>query len=497
MSLNQTTGHRPRSENSGATLLINGVWCEASNKRQEPILNPANGQTLAQMAVATDADVARATDAALKGAKAMAALPPHQRFSILEAVARRIEADVDRLAALLCSENGKRIGEVTGEITVAARIFRGYAEEAKRLFGRSQPLGAIPGRERSIAFTTHVPLGVIGVIVPFNYPVELWSHKIAGGLAAGNAVITKAPEDCPLAMIEIARFLQDEGLPENGHQFLTGGRDTGAALVGQDGVDMIAMTGSTAAGRAIAEAAASSFKKVHLELGGNDATIICEDANIDEVADALVAGRLTSGNGQICVAVKRVFVDASISAALQKALEDRIGALKVGDPSDPATNVGPLINSRGADGVADQIKRATQAGATLVCGGTRTENFIAPALLTGVTPANPVFHEEVFGPVLSLVTFDTFEDALEMANDSVYGLQAAVFTADLGRVMQAYQVLDVGTVVIGHTTAVRVETLPFGGNGQSGNGREGIHDTLHEMTKVKTLLMHEVFPEMS
>lgn len=497
MSRNDATDICPQTGNSCATLLIDGAWCEASDKGHVPVLNPANGDTLAQMAVATDADVARATNAALRGARTMAALPPHRRFAILEAVARRIEANVDRLAALLCAENGKRIGEVTGEVTVAARIFRGYAEEAKRLFGRSQPLGAIPGRERSIAITTHVPLGVIGVIVPFNYPVELWSHKIAGGLAAGNAVITKAPEDCPLAMIEIARFLQEEGLPENAHQFLTGGRDTGAALVRHEGVAMIAMTGSTAAGRAIAEAAAPSFKKVHLELGGNDATIVCEDANVDEVADALVAGRLTSGNGQICVAVKRVFVDASIAATLQEALETRIRALKVGDPSDPETNVGPLINSGGADGVADQIMRATQAGATLVCGGKRSENFITPALLTGVTPANPVFHEEVFGPVLSLVTFDSFDEALEMANDSVYGLQAAVFTADLGRVMQAYQVLDVGTVVIGHTTAVRVETLPFGGNGQSGNGREGIHDTLHEMTKVKTLLMHEVFPEAS
>lgn len=495
MTLQTTKQDQPADRPDDATLLIENDWSTASDDAQTAVLNPATGETLAQMAVASVADVARAVSAAQEGARRMAALPPHRRFAILEGVAQRIEANVDRIAALLCAENGKRIGETTGEVTVAARIFRGYAEEAKRLFGRSQPLGSIPGRERSLAITTYVPLGVIGVIVPFNYPVELWSHKIAGGLAAGNAVITKAPEDCPLAMIEIARFLQQEGLPEAGHQFLTGGRETGAALVAEEGVDMIAMTGSAATGRAIAQAAAPTFKKVHLELGGNDATIVCEDADVDKVADALIAGRFTSGNGQICCAVKRVFVHTQIAAQLEEALKKRVSVLKVGDPSDPATDVGPLINSRGADGVAKQIASAVAAGATLVCGGTRNANFIDPTLLSGVTKSNPIFHEEVFGPVLPLATFDTYEAALTMANDSVYGLQAAIFTSDIGRVMQAYQVLDVGTLVVNHTTAIRVETLPFGGNKHSGNAREGIHDTLHEMSKVKTLLMHEIFPE--
>jgi acyl-CoA reductase-like NAD-dependent aldehyde dehydrogenase len=480
---------------SARTLLIDNMWTTASDSGSAPILNPSTGAMLGHMAIATDADVTRSIAAAQSGARRMAALPPHRRFEILEAVARRIEADVDRIAAILCAENGKRIGETMGEVTVAARIFRGYAEEAKRLFGRSQPLGSIPGRERSLAITNYVPLGVIGVIVPFNYPVELWSHKIACGLAAGNAVITKAPEDCPLAMIEIARFLEEEGLPQAGHQFLTGGRETGAALVESEDVAMIAMTGSTAAGRAIAIAAAATFKKVHLELGGNDATIVCADANVDEVAAALIAGRFTSGNGQICCAVKRVFVPKSLSSALTKALISLISELSVGDPSDPKTDVGPLINARGADGVAAQISRAVAAGAQLVCGGTRDGNFITPTLLTGVSPANPVFHEEVFGPVLPLVEYDDFADALALANNSAYGLQAAIFTSDLGKIMHAYQTLDVGTVVVNHTTAVRVETLPFGGNRHSGGGREGIHDSLHEMSKVKTLLMHEVFPE--
>ena len=474
-------------------MLIDGRWTAASDGAVEAILNPATADEIASVPRASAADATRAVVAAQRGARDMAAMPAWRRYEILEAVAQCIEENQVPLGQLLCRENGKRIGETTSEIGVAARIFRGYAEEAKRIFGRSFPLDAIPGREKSLAITLRQPLGVIGAIVPFNYPVELWSHKVAGGLAAGNAVITKTPEDCPLAILEIARYMEEAGLPPGAHQVLTGGSDVGEALVRSPGVQMIAMTGSTAAGRRILEAAAPTLKKVHLELGGNDATIVCADADVARTAEALVAGRFTSGNGQICCAVKRVLVERALYEPLLEALVERTRKLRVGDPLDPQTHVGPLINRHGAERVEAQVAQAVRDGASVLTGGRRRDNFYEPTILVGVTPGTPAFAEETFGPVLPLLPYDDFEAALGLANDSPFGLQAAIFTNDLRRVMRAYEVLDVGTVVVNHTTAVRVETLPFGGNKGSGNGREGIHDTLHEMSKQKTLLLHEIF----
>lgn len=474
-------------------MLIDGGWTTAADGRADPILNPATNEPIAEVPRAGVADVERAVTAAQKGKERIGALPAYRRYEILEAVARRVEANQEELGRLLCRENGKRLAETTSEVGVAARIFRGYAEEAKRLFGKTVPLDSIPGRERSIAITRYEPLGVIAAIVPFNYPVELWSHKVAGGLAAGNAVITKTPEDCPLAIIEISRYLEEAGLPQAAHQLLTGGRETGEALVRAEGVQMIAMTGSTAAGKRILEAAAQTLKKVHLELGGNDATIICDDADIDHVAAALVSGRFTSGNGQICCAVKRVLVQRPIFDRLLDALTARTKALKVGDPLEDGTDIGPLINTRAAERVEAQVRQAIADGARIVTGGARSGNFFEPTILTGVTPGTPAFAEETFGPVLPLIPYDDFEDALQLANDSPFGLQAAIFTRDVRRIMRAYEVLDVGTVVVNHTTAVRVENLPFGGNKASGNGREGIHETLLHMSKEKTLLLTDVF----
>ena len=420
----------------------------------------------------------------------MAATPSRERAAVLQRAADAIQADHDALSRLLARENGKTLREVRAELDAAIRIFRGYAEEAKRVFGRATPLDSIPGQQGSLALTMRQPRGVVAAIVPFNYPAELWAHKVAGGLAAGNAVITKPPEECPLTIGRIARFLEEAGLPRAAHQVVTGpGEVVGAALVRAPGVQMVSMTGSTEAGRQILRDAADSLKKVHLELGGNDATIVCDDADPQAVAEALVAGRFTSGNGQICCAVKRVLIDRSIFTRVQDALVARTRALKLGHPLDPGTDVGPLISEAAAQRVEQQVARAVAEGAAVLAGGNRRGAFFEPTVLADLRADSASLQEEIFGPVLPLIAFDGFEQALALANLGPYGLQAAVFTGNLARVMHAFQVLDVGTVVVNHSTAIRLENLPFGGTKQSGNAREGLHETLLEMTEEKTLLM--------
>jgi acyl-CoA reductase-like NAD-dependent aldehyde dehydrogenase len=477
-----------------AQMLIDDLWVDAAGQARDAVLNPANQHIIDHVPRGTEVDVASAVDAAQRGKRAMARLPAHERCAALMRVAAAIEADHDALARLLARENGKTLRETTSEVAAAIRIWRGYAEEAKRIFGRAMPLDSVPGLERSLAMTLRHPRGVVAAIVPFNYPVELWSHKAAGALAAGNAVITKPPEECPLSIIRIAEFIQQAGLPPAAHQLVTGqGEVVGDALVRSPGVNMVAMTGSTAAGQAILKSAANSLKKVHLELGGNDATIVCADADPLQVAADLISGRFTSGNGQICCAVKRVMVARDIHEDLVDSLVEMTRFLKLGDPLDGDTDVGPLITEAAAQRVEAQIARAVAEGAQLLIGGTRNGNFIAPAVLTGVPHAASVFEEEIFGPVLPVFAFDDFDEAIRLANRSVYGLQAAIYTQDLGMIMKAFRELEVGTVVVNHTTAIRVENLPFGGTKLSGNGREGLHETLLDMTEQKTLLMNDVF----
>lgn len=475
-------------------MLIDDHWVSASDGAGDEVHAKADGRLLDTVPRATAADVQAAVGAAQDGKRRMARLPAHGRRAVLMRAADAIEAEHERLARLLACENGRTLREVRDELRAAVRIFRGYAEEAQRLFGRVTPLDSIPGHEQSLALTMREPRGVVAAIVPFNYPVELWSHKLAGALAAGNAVITKPPEQCPLTLLEVARLLQDAGLPRAAHQVVTGpGETVGAPLARSSGVDMIAMTGSTAAGRAILRDSAHTMAKVHLELGGNDATIVCADADIAQVADALVRGRFTSGNGQICCAVKRVLVERAVHDRLVQATLTRAQALRVGDPLDDSTDVGPLISEDAARRVMSQLERAVRAGARVLAGGQRRGPFVEPTVLVDVNAASPVFDEEIFGPVLPLMAFDTFDEALSLANRGPWGLQAAIFTHDIGRIMRAYRELDVGTVVVNHSSAIRLENLPFGGNRHSGNGREGLHETLLEMTEQKTLLLHEVF----
>lgn len=475
-------------------MLINGQWVEASDNQHIEVRNPATGEIIGTVPRGTLEDARRTVEAAQRGKQAISKLPAHERAAILFRIADAIEHNLNDLGELLAKENGKPIQQTRDEVRVTARIFRGFGEEAKRLFGRVIPMDAVPGQERHLAITVRQPLGVVAAIVPFNYPVELYAHKAAPALAAGNAVIAKPPSECPLTLLKIAALMEEAGLPLAAHQMITGpGAVIGEFLASSPDIQLITVTGSTATGKRIAELASQNLKHVHLELGGNDALIICADADLEKAAEAVVLGRLARGNGQICCAVKRIFVEKPVYDPLADLLTQKAKKLKVGNQLEEDTDVGPLISVKAAQAVEASINDAVHAGAVVTAGGHRHDAFIEPTVLTRVPPDVGLFTEEVFGPVAPLVRFDNLNDAVVSANHSPYGLQAAVFTRDISRAFDIAYRLQAGGVIVNWSTALRVESLPFGGIKMSGYGREGLHDTLEEMTYQKTIIVHNAF----
>lgn len=473
-------------------MLIDSQWVVASDGRKQEIRNPGSGEVIDTVPLATLQDAERAVQAAQRGKEAMARLPAHARADILFRCAAAMEAEKAALSQLLAAENGKPIRQTREELAATIRIFRGFAEEAKRILGRVVPMDAVPGQERHFALTIRQPLGVVVAIVPFNYPVELYAHKAAAALAAGNAVIAKPPSDCPLALLRIAALMEQAGLPRAAHQMITGpGALIGEFLARSPGIQMITVTGSTEVGIKISRLAAEQLKKVHLELGGNDATIVCADADLEKAAEAVVLGRLARGNGQICCAVKRIFVEAPVYDQVADLLTQKAKALKVGNQLEEDTDVGPLISEQAAIQVESAINAAVKAGARLTAGGKRRGAFVEPTVLTHVPPQVDLFCQETFGPVAPLVAFQTVDESIKMANDSPYGLQAAVFTRDISRALDMAHKLEAGAVIVNWSSALRVESLPFGGIKMSGHGREGLHDTLNEMTEQKVILVHD------
>lgn len=475
-------------------MLIDNQWVESSDNQWMDIRNPGTGEVIDRVPKATLADLERAVAAAQEGKKLMRKLTALERYKIMIRIADKIDTQVNELGYLLARENGKPITQTRAEVGVTASIFRGFAEESKRMFGRVMPVDAVQGHERHFAITIRQPLGVVAAIVPFNYPVELWGHKAAAALAAGNAVISKPPSACPLALLKIAEIMQEAGLPRAAHQILTGsGAIIGDALARLPGIQLVTVTGSTAVGIRIAQMAAEHLKKVHMELGANDAMIVLEDADLEKAADAVVLGRLARGNGQICCAVKRIYIQDSIYDRFAKILVDKAKMLKLGDQLKEDTDVGPLINEEAAKEVEKTVNDAVMGGAKLVLGGHCNKAFMEPTILTNVPHELPPFRNEVFGPVAPLMRFTDVEEAVRMANDSQYGLQSSLFTKDINKAFDIAYRLEAGGVIINWSPALRIETLPFGGIKMSGHGREGVHDTLEEMTDQKVIIVHNAF----
>ena len=473
-------------------MLIAGEWCAASDGAVIDVVDPGTGEVIDTVPAATDADIRRVIESAQAGRRAMAAMPAHERSAILIRAAARLEDEREAVAHRLARENGKPIRQTREEVDASVRIIRGFGEEARRIFGRQVPMDAVPGNERHVAFTIRQPIGVVFAVAPFNYPLELYAHKVAAGLGAGNAVIGKPPSACPLTLLHLAEILEQSGLPPGAHQMITGsGSRIGPPIAASDGVQMVTVTGSVETGVELGRICAETMKRFHAELGGNDAAIVCADADLEQAATGIVMSRLARGNGQICCSVKRVLVDRLVVDELTRIVARQAEALKVEYQLSEESDVGPLISESAALQVVARVDEAVAAGASLVSGGTRKGSYVVPTVLGNVPVDVPLFREETFGPVVPIVDFETVDEAIATANDSPYGLQAAVFTRDINTAMRVAYGLQAGGVIVNWGSAVRSEILPFGGLKLTGHGRESVHDTMLAMTEQKVVLLYD------
>jgi succinate-semialdehyde dehydrogenase/glutarate-semialdehyde dehydrogenase len=476
----------------GHRMSIAGQARDSSSGEVIEIRNKFDGNLIGTVPAGTAQDAQDALDAAPLGFQAWSETPTFRRAAVLADAAAQIRARRDELSAMLSAENGKTVAHAQLEIDTTARIFDGFAEESKRLFGQTIPLDIQEGMQNDLMVTIREPLGVMVGIVPFNFPAELYAHKVGAALAAGNAMIVKSPEDDPIVTIMLTEILHRAGVPGAALQLVTGYGDiVGDHLSKSPDIAAVTFTGSTAVGAIIAANTGKNIVRAFLELSGNDAFIVCEDADVDAAVRHAIAGR-TYANGQVCVATKRIMVVRSRYEEFLAVLTSRVGALRVGDPSCETTDVGPLITEEAARAVEQQILEAVEQGARLLVGGTRRGALIDPALLE-IDPAIGIATDtEIFGPVFAVLAVDTLDDAIDIANASQFGLNAAVFTSDLNRAIDAGRRIKAGIVSVNGGNTYRPDVAAFGGYKKSGLGREGIAYTLDEFTQVKSIVLRGV-----
>lgn len=475
------------------SIYLNGYQTQPEDRKPVEIHNPANGELVGTIYKAVSGDGARILETAKKGFAVWSAMPMHQRTDILMRYVALLGENKDRLGLLLSREMGKIYGEAMGEAVGTANISKGFIQRANHLYGKVINDNQ-PGLEGDLIFTRREPLGVILCVVPFNFPLELYAHKIIPALIMGNAVIIKVPSSNPLALTEMTKLLVEAGVPAEAAQVVYADRTFATEeLIKTDGIQAVSITGSTAAGIAVQRDSAPYLHKVFLELGGNDALIICEDADIDYAVEQIYWGRVFNV-GQTCCASKRFLVHRSIHDELVKRLCARLDAVRRGDPTDPTTEYGCMHSAAAAKTVMEQIAQLKAQGAVCVYGGTlKNETFLEPTVFTHVTRDMDVAKDlEIFGPVIPIIAFDTIEEAIDIANQTKYGLSAGIVSNNYAQAIRMATKLQAGAVVTNATGNYRHLDQPFGGFKKSGIGREGVSATLEEFSQEKTYIVRGV-----
>lgn len=460
-------------------MWIDGRWVDGE-AGTAPLEQKYTGEILAEVAQASP-DQVEAAVASLLRAVSREVIPPYRRFEILSRASALVAERREQLRDLIVAESGFTRGDADGEITRATQTLRLSAEEATRLAGEMVPLEGAPGVSGRLGFTTRHPIGVVCAITPFNSPLNTVSHKVGPAIAAGNAVVLKPATATPLTAGALVEILLEAGMPPHHVALLHGGgKEVGAALLDDARIGFYTFTGSTEVGRIIQQSV--GLRRTQLELGSLSSTIVCADADLDTAVERCVSASFRKA-GQVCTSVQRLYVDEAVAEDVAARLLDAMAGLTVGDPSDPATFVGPLISEPEAARVESWVQGAADAGARVLAGGERDGRVVAPTLLTDVRPDMQVMCHEVFGPVVSLRPYHDLAATIDEINDTPYGLAAGIFTQDVSTALTTAQRLRVGSVHVNQTSSSRIDLMPYGGVKDSGFGHEGPKYAVREMTE--------------
>ncbi|MEK5443871.1 MULTISPECIES: aldehyde dehydrogenase family protein [unclassified Fredinandcohnia] len=462
-------------------LFINGKWEEGV--QYEELRSPYNQEVISMIPLATKEQVENAIASAQQTTKTMRNLTAFERAEILEKVSDLFTERLEECALILASENAKPLKAARGEIVRTAETYKFAAEEAKRLHGETVPLDAAKSGKGRFGYTKREPLGVIAAITPFNFPFNLVAHKLGPAFAAGNTVVLKPASQTPLSAIMTAKLFEEAGLPKGALNVVTGkGSVVGDLLVQDDRVKMITFTGSVPVGMRIKEKA--GLKRVTLELGSNAAVIIDSTDDLETAAARCAEGAFNFA-GQVCISVQRIYVNENVFEEFVGKLKYYTRQLVLGDPKSETTDVSSLINPNETDRIDKWVQEAKADGAKVVYGGKQDGTVFQPTILVNTNEKLSVSCNEAFGPVVSVNSYKTWDEAISLVNDSEYGLQAGVYTTNIQRAFEAADRLEVGGVIINDIPTFRVDNMPYGGVKNSGVGKEGIKYSTEEMTELK------------
>ena len=451
------------------------------------VINPFDGSVIGSVTHVCASQVPQLLESGRHGARACAALARHRRARILEHAAINIERDAEVFARLIVAEAGKTLKQAQKEVKRCINTLKLSAEEAKRNAGEVVPFDAYEGSESRQGWFSREPLGLIVAITPYNDPLNLVAHKLGPAIAGGNAVILKPSELAPLSAIKLVSYLVAAGLPETVVTVATGGAELGKALVASREVRMISFTGGFVTGEQIARTA--GLKKLAMDLGGNAPVIVMADCDLEAAVDSCLSGAFWAA-GQNCVGTQRLLIQASIYESFRERFVNRARALVVGDPLLADTDIGPMITAQAAQNAEQVVNEALQAGATLLCGHQRQGSCYAATVLENVDHCSRLWRNEVFAPVVVLQCFESFDEAIDLANEPEYSLHAGIFTNDLATAMSAARRIEAGGVMINDSSDYRFDAMPFGGSKYGSLGREGVRFAYEEMTQPKVVCLN-------